>query len=89
MMFGIARKDKDTAGGKQLAGQQDFVTVDGDLVVLKGDPVEGHGLLLHGAPVMAEGSSFVTIEGIPVCREGHLATCGDPSTGSDYVKLED
>jgi len=88
-MHGIARKDSDTAGGTQLNGGQDFCTVDGDLIVLLGDPVQSHGSGEHGSPVMAEGSSFVTINGIAVCREGHLASCGHASTGSDFAKLSD
>lgn len=88
-MHGIACKTLDTAGGVQLAGQQDFVFVEGHLVVLKGDPVQPHGSGEHGGPVMAEGSPFVFINGIPVCREGHLATCGHASTGSSIVFLSE
>ena len=34
---------------------------------------------------MAEGSSWVTIDGIPICREGDLASCGHPATGAAFV----
>lgn len=92
-MHGIAVKTDDEAGGDQLNTGQDFVTVESDggmmEVVLLGDPVESHGPGEHGSPVMAEGSSFVTINDIPVCREGHLASCGHPTTGRDYIYLED
>lgn len=86
-MFGIARKNLDSAGGTQLAGGQDFVRVEGELVVLLGDPVQGHGTGAHAAPVMAEGSPFVRINGIAVCRAGHLASCGHASTGSASMRL--
>lgn len=88
-MFGIARKNADSAGGTQLAGGQDFVRVEGELAVLLGDPVQGHGIAPHAAPVMAEGSPFVRINGTPVCRAGHLASCGHASTGSASMRLSE
>ncbi|MCW8918903.1 MAG: hypothetical protein OQL08_08830 [Gammaproteobacteria bacterium] len=88
-MFGVSRKTADSAGGLLLAGGQDFVRVDGLDVVLQGDPVQGHGEGEHAGPVMAEGSSFVRISGVAVCRAGHLASCGHASTGSDYVRLSE
>lgn len=88
-MPGIARMNSDTAGGTQLNGGQDFCRVDGDLIVLLGDDVAGHGPGEHAAPVMAEGSSFMRINGIAVCRAGHLASCGDASTGSDFARVSD
>lgn len=86
-MPGIARKDIDSAGGIQLAGGQNFVRVEGHIVVLLGDPVQGHGPAPHAAPVMAEGSPFVRINGIPVCRAGHAASCGHVSTGSAAMRI--
>lgn len=91
MAHGIARKTLDSAGGAQLAGGQSFVTVDGEPVVLVGDPVTPHPPAPpHSAsPVMAQGSSFVSINGVPVCREGHAASCGHVSTGASWFTLED
>ena len=86
-MTGIARKSLDQAGGIQLAGQQNWFYVDAQPVVLKGDPVEPHGSGIHSAPVMAEGSDYWSIDGIPVSRAGHLATCGHPTTGSDWFLI--
>lgn len=86
-MAGIAVKALDTAGGAQLAGGQSFVTVAGALVVVLGDPVTPHGLPPHASPVMAEGCAWLTIAGIPVCREGHLASCGHPTTGRNWVQI--
>lgn len=88
-MHGIARKTADMAGGRQLAGGQDFAAIDGLLIVLLGDPVEPHGSGLHAHPHMAQGSPFVRVDGVPVCREGHLADCGHATTGSDYVRLSE
>lgn len=88
-MAGIAVKDLDFAGGVQLAGGQGFVTVGGNLVVLKGDPVEPHGPLFppHTAPFMAEGCAWLTINGTPVCREGHAANCGHTTSGRSWVQV--
>lgn len=88
-MPGIARKTVDTAGGVQLAGGQNFARVEGTLWVLLGDPVQPHGVAPHDTPVMAQGSSFARINGIPVCRAGHLASCGHASTGSSKMRISD
>jgi uncharacterized Zn-binding protein involved in type VI secretion len=90
MAHGIARKTTDTAGGgRQLAGGQPFCRVQGQLWVLIGDPVQSHGVGVHNSPVMNQGSGFIKINGIPVCREGHLASCGHASTGSLVMRISD
>jgi uncharacterized Zn-binding protein involved in type VI secretion len=89
MSFGIAVKGLDSAGGIQLAGGQSGWTVEGADIVLLGDPVAGHGLPPHAAPVMSQGSSWMTINGTPVVRQGHLASCGHPSTGRSWFTLPD
>jgi len=86
-MPGIARKSVDSAGGTQLNGGQDFCRCESQLIVLLGDPVTGHGPAPHAAPVMAQGSPFVRINGIPVCRAGHTASCGHASTGSSSMRI--
>lgn len=88
-MHGIARINQDSAGGLIIGALQDFVTVEGTLWSVLGDPVQPHGPGLHGGPVMAEGSPFITINGIPVCREGHLANCGHPATGSASMRISE
>ncbi|PZU93125.1 MAG: hypothetical protein DI527_07705 [Chelatococcus sp.] len=89
-MAGITVKGLDVAGGAQIAGGQEFVTVGGALVVLLGDPVTPHGPPPHSPlPVMVEGCSWLTINAIPVCREGHAASCGHPTTGRDWVQVVD
>ena len=86
-IHGIARVGVDSAGGVQLGGGQHFVRVGGALVALEGDAVAGHGDPPHAGPVMAQGSPIVRIGGIPVCRAGHLATCGHPTTGAAWMRL--
>lgn len=87
MSHGIAVRSLDAAGGAQLAGGQNFFFVEGQPVVLLGDPVTGHGNGPHAGPVMAEGSPWMRLNGTPVCREGHLASCGHPSTGRPWWRI--
>lgn len=89
MSFGIAVVGKDSAGGSQLGGGQDSWFVEGAIIVLKGDPVKGHGKSPHASPSMSEGSGWFTIDGVPVCREGHSASCGHKSTGRGWFTLPD
>lgn len=89
MSKGIVVKALDSAGGVQLAGGQNFFQVDGQDVVLLGDPVQGHGLQPHASPVMAEASNWISLDGVPVCQEGHKATCGHASTGRSWFTLPD
>lgn len=87
MGFGIAVKGSDSAGGTQLAGGQSKWKVEGQPIVLLGDPVAGHGDAPHSGPVMAAGSSWMTINGVPVVRQGNAASCGHPSTGRGWFTL--
>ena len=91
MSFGIAVKALDAAEGVQLAGGQSFFNVEGQPVVLLGDPVTPHPPPIppHTAPVMAEGSGWMRLNGIPVCREGNLANCGHASTGRPWFRIPD
>lgn len=88
-MHGIARINQDTAGGVIVGALQDFVIVEGTLWAVLNDPVQPHGSGLHAGPVMAQGSPFIRIAGIPVCREGHLANCGHPATGSAAMRISE
>ena len=87
MSSGITVKTLDIAGGRQLNGGQSFFNVDAALVVLLGDPVEPHGPGIHAAPKMVEGSSWMDLNGTPVCREGHLASCGHKTTGRAWFRI--
>lgn len=90
-MPGIAVKTLDEAGGIQLAGGQDWFLVDDQPAVLLGDPVEPHpiGPPHDTTPVMAQASDWFSIDGIPVCREGHAASCGHPTSGRSWFLIDE
>lgn len=87
-MPGIARISQDTAGGTILGGGQSFARVEGTLWAVLGDAVAPHGPGIHAGPVMAQGSAFVRINGIPACRAGHMASCGHGATGSAIMRID-
>ncbi len=87
MTGGIARRTLDQAGGAQLAGGQGWFRVDGQPVVLLGDPVAPHGPALHLAPVMVEASVWLRLDGVPVCRAGNIASCGHATTGASWFVI--
>lgn len=88
-MSGAARRSSDTAAGEQIGLGQNFVTVEGMHWMVLGDVNAVHGIIPHvpGPDAMAEGSSILTINGIPACREGHSAGCGHATSGSSTVFL--
>ena len=87
-MPGITVANLDKAGpGTQLGGGQSTWTVEGQPIVLLGDPITGHGLPPHAAPGMAEASSWMTIGGVPVVVAGKKATCGDAATGRPWFDI--
>lgn len=91
MSHGVARVSQDTAAGSQIGNGQDWVIVEGTPWIVLGDVNAPHGFFPHvpGPDAMAEASSYVFIDGIPVCREGHCAGCGHPTTGSQLSFLDD
>lgn len=90
MSHGIAVAQLDAAGGAQQAGGQGWFTVDGQPVVLLGDPVAPHGPPPHSpVPVMVQGSGWMTLDGVPVVRAGHMASCGHASTGRPWFTIPD
>lgn len=84
-MPGVARIDQDTAGGTIVGVLVPSVLVNGTPVAVVGAEVAPHGIGLHAAPFMAEGSGTVTAGGIAVCRAGDAANCGHLATGSGDV----
>jgi len=87
-MNGIAVKSLDAAGGAQIAGGQPFFFVEGELVVVHGDPVQGHGPPPHSPPPpMVESTPWMTLNRIQVCREGHAAACGHTTTGRPWFAI--
>lgn len=86
MSGGLAVRTLDRAGGQQLAGGQNLVRIAGEPVVVLGDPVQPHGDAPHDAPQMVEGLAWMRIQGSPVCRDGHMASCGHPTTGRTWIR---
>lgn len=86
-MPGVAVQTLDVAGGQQLAGGAPRLKHNGRMVVTVGDPVQPHGSGAHAAPVMVEGNPRCRVNGRPICRAGHLASCGHPTTGRPHLTL--
>ncbi len=79
-MPGIARVGQDLAGGFILGPGSPRVIVDGSPASVIGDAVAGHGPTPHSGAVMIVGSFRVTAGGIPLCRRGDTASCGDAAS---------
>ena len=76
-----------TAGGViNGPGITGWETPDG-VIAAVGDSVQGHGKAPHNAPVMVEGSAWLTIDGIPVVVEGCAASCGHTATGESWLDI--
>ncbi|WP_162419656.1 PAAR domain-containing protein [Microvirga brassicacearum] len=89
-MPGVACVGVDAAGGTQLGLQGANFKVDGNPIVLLGDHVAPHSPFEPPHvpdPTMAQGSPNFRLNGIPVCREGHVATCGHPTTGRPKFRI--
>jgi len=77
----------DSAGGTIQGGGQSFVRFNGNPIAVLGDAVAGHGKSPHSGPTMAQGSSFFKINGIPVCFQGNVATCGHSASGQAGMNI--
>ncbi len=91
-MPGIAVVGKDSAGGAQLGGGNDFFKVDGALAVVLADPVTPHpppNTPPIAAPSMVQGSSFFKLNGIPVCIAGNQASCGHATSGQGFFRISE
>lgn len=86
-MPGIAVVGRDRAGGTQLGGGQYFYKVEASYVSLLGDRVASHGRSPHSGPVMAQGAPWYRINGIPACRQGHVASCGHSTSGRPWYRV--
>lgn len=84
-MPGISRVGIDSAGGVIVGVLAPTVFINGANVVCLGAAVTGHGIPPHDAPVMVTCSAKVFANGIGVCRQGDLASCGHAATGSTDV----
>ena len=83
-IYGITVLNLDRAKGQQGISPQDFWFVQGQLVQLLGGRVRPHGPGRHVWPPMVQGSSWMTINGIPVCHQTHRAACKHKTTGRDW-----
>lgn len=88
-MPGVACVGVDVAGGVQLGAQAAKFKVRGNPVVVVGDSVAPHPPIPPHTtnPVMAEGTAKFRVAGIPVCRAGHLASCGHPTSGRPFFRI--
>ena len=82
-------RDTDIAGGDIIATSagSDFIA-DGELVTVDGDDVVPHGTGIHASAIMIASNQEFYLDGIPVCIEGDLATCGHTTSGSGGMFLQ-
>lgn len=78
----ISLVNKDSAGAVIVGPGATNWTWNGSPISLVGDAVMPHGQPPHSGPSIANGSPWMTINGIPVTRDGSMATCGHAATGS-------
>lgn len=85
-MASVLRVGLDMAGGLIVGPPLvPNVFVDGAPIVVVGTLIAPHGPTPHDAAAMAVGSATVFAGGLPVCRAGDLATCGDTGHGTSNV----
>ena len=86
--FGVAVHALDIAGGPQQTEANTWFRVQAEPIVVIGDLVQAHGDPPHSPPPpMVEGSAWFRVGGIPVCREGHHASCGHATTGRPWFRI--
>ena len=86
---GITRGNKDKAGGI-INPSQNWCFVEGYPIARKGDSVAAHAPCdqyhpQHCSAIMSEGSQYVFVDNIGVCRQGDKASCGHIADGSSYI----
>jgi uncharacterized Zn-binding protein involved in type VI secretion len=87
-MPGICR-DNDSSGG-DLIPSQSTVYANGQLVIVDGDGVAGHGTPPHIPQTIIAGSNNVFVGGIAVCNAGDgNSVCGHTASGSGDVNVGD
>lgn len=90
MGYGVSLVGVDRAGGVITGPGISSWTLNGSRISLLGDSVTPHAppdTPHSGSPVMVQGSSWFTFNGIPVVRQGNLASCGHGATGQDWFTL--
>lgn len=86
-MPGISVLGQNSAGAPIVGPGATTWTVNGSPISLLGDAVTGHGQPPHSAPSMVQGSSWMTIGGIPVVCAGCAASCGHTADGQDWFDI--
>lgn len=84
-------------GGPHIVPVQAFARINGRLISVVGVEVSTHppGSPPHKAPsqggtcLTATGSPIARINGIPVCRDADLATCGHPNSNGEAFARSD
>ena len=80
---GISRQLLDIAGGLLVAPPiQNFCFVDNFPIAVFGQTVSPHGINEHSSSTMTVSSNITFVNNIPLVREGDMALCGHPSSGS-------
>lgn len=87
MMSQISLVGESSAGGMIVGPGDPTFTVEGKPVSVVGDVVMPHGLSPHNAPVMVQGSSWLTWNGKPVVVSGCMASCGHSADGDGWFEL--
>jgi uncharacterized Zn-binding protein involved in type VI secretion len=59
----------------------------GKPISLLNDDVQSHGNGAHNSAKMTQGSTWMTINGIPVIRSGDAASCGHTANGDPWMTL--
>lgn len=87
-MAGIAVCNLNSAGGTILPGPNRKVFYNDQPLAVVGCPVAPHGNNPHNSAVMITGNAKVTIDGIPVCVAGSLASCGHTANGQANLSID-
>lgn len=85
-MLPASRVGSDTVGGGVILGAGNLlVKIDALFWTVVGDAVFDHGTGSHNAATMIQGSTLVSINGVPASLLGHAASCGHTTTGTGLV----
>ncbi len=82
--------DYNSGGGQIVSVSQDLFKIDGRKVSIDGSVVSQHEphSAIHDHALTANGSRFITIDGIGINREGDADSCGHIRVGgSDFVNI--
>lgn len=86
--FPVAARPVDIAGGHHRSGAVQNFLINGFEIVVLGDLVEPHGPPPHSPPPpMVQATTHFRVNGIAVCREGHVAECNHPTSGRPNFRI--